>query len=88
MLHQLNTASLSFLGEEAKDEALDALVSHTRTANGSASEYLQNRVKTFELRYEMTSEELLEALADGRQRETAEVAEWLFLLDTLEAHGG
>jgi hypothetical protein len=38
------------------------------------------RIRTFESRYEMTSSQLLERLKSGEERETAEIAEWLFLL--------
>ena len=38
------------------------------------------RIRAFEQRYEISSETLLDELRTGRRKETAEVAEWLFLL--------
>lgn len=87
MLHQLNTSHLAHLDAEARRKELDALVRHAKDADGTTAAYLKSRIRTFELRYEMSSEELLEALAEGRQKETADVAEWLFLLEVPEAHG-
>ncbi|NBC15769.1 MAG: hypothetical protein GVY18_00460 [Bacteroidetes bacterium] len=84
MLYQVQLNTLAHLDEEERKEALATLVEHTRTANGGATAYLRSRIKAFELRYEMTSDELLERLAEGTQKETAEIAEWLFLLDALE----
>jgi hypothetical protein len=35
----------------------------------------------------MTSEAMLEKLEAGTQKETADIAEWLFLLDALKGSG-
>jgi hypothetical protein len=88
MLNQVSSSALSALTERAQAEELGALVEHSQSANGSASAYLKSKVQAFELRYEMSSVKLHADLAQGQQKETAEVAEWLFYLDALEAHGG
>ena len=88
MLHQLTSAELVTLPAALKERRLAELVHNARSANGSASQYLRARIHAFELRYEMTSEQLLERLRDNSQLETAEIAKWLFLIDTLERHGG
>lgn len=88
MLNLMSASALSVLDEQAQAEELGALVEHSKTANGSASAYLSGKIRTFEVRYEMSSGELHAALADGQQKETAEIAEWLFYLDALAAHGG
>lgn len=87
MLNQVTASALGHLSEQARLAELGALVENARTANGSASAYLEGRIRAFELQYEMTSADLLATLEAGQQRETAEIAEWLFLLDALEAHG-
>ena len=86
MLHQITSAALSQLGDAQKRDELSELVANARSANGSASAYLQGRIHAFEERYEMTSSELLRVVADGSQRETADIAKWLFLLNSSERH--
>lgn len=86
MLHQITSAALSRFDDSQKRQELDGLVSYARLANGSTSAYLKSKIRAFETRYEMTSTELLYALETGRQKETSEIAEWLFLLETLEIH--
>lgn len=88
MLNQLTSAELTTLSPALKEQRLAELVDNARSANGSASQYIRARIHAFELRYEMTSGQLLERLRDSSQPETAEVAKWLFLIDTLERHGG
>ena len=48
------------------------------------------RIRAFEQRYEVSSETLLEELRTERRKETAEISEWLFLLQLQrqEAGGG
>lgn len=86
MLHQITSAALSRSSASQKREELNGLVANARSANGSTSAYLKSKVRAFEERYEMTSAELLHALETGYQKETSEIAEWLFLLETLEIH--
>ena len=87
MLNQIQADALAQMSAEERKEQLDALVEQARTANGSSTAYLKSRIKTFELRYEMTSEAMLDELKAGTQKETADIAEWLFLLDALEGSG-
>ena len=87
MLNQIQADALAQMSAEERKEQLDALVEQARTANGSSTAYLKSRIKTFELRYEMTSEAMLDKLKAGTQKETADIAEWLFLLDALEGSG-
>ena len=86
MLHQITSAALSQFGNSQKREEIAGLVSYARSANGSTSAYLKSKVRVFETRYEMSSVELLNRLETGMQQETSEIAEWLFLLETLEIH--
>ena len=86
MLHQITSAALNQFGDSQKREEIAGLVAYARLANGSASAYLKGKVSAFEARYEMSSAELLHALEAGNQQETSEIAEWLFLLETLEIY--
>lgn len=59
--------------------SLRALVSSSRQGGRDAARAA--RIRRFEQRYEMTSAEMLRKLANGECAETAEMSEWLFLLD-------
>ena len=51
---------------------------------------LRRRIRRFELRYEMTTEQMLERTANGKLRETAEISQWQYdadVLDFLTAEG-
>lgn len=87
MLRQLNSSYLATLDEQGRASAWAKLAEDAKKANGEATAYLESRIRSFELRYEITSEELLRALEQDRIKETAEIAEWLFLLSALETHG-
>lgn len=94
MLRQVNSSTLAELSEQDRLDELAELVEQAKSSNGKATAYLRNRVRKFEMRYEMTSEEMLRTLQSGEQKETAEMAEWLFLLNALASraeapdHGG
>lgn len=45
---------------------------------------LTQRLAQFERRYEMTSSDMLTAVRTGRERETADVAQWLFWYQVLQ----
>lgn len=60
--------------------ALEALVSAARSADDAGSHVHAARIRGFEERYEMSSDEMLDRLASGAMEETAEIAQWLFLL--------
>ncbi len=44
---------------------------------------LKRRIRRFELRYEMPTEEMLERTATGELRETAEISRWQYDADVL-----
>jgi hypothetical protein len=66
MLHQLTSATLSQFSDSQKREEIAGLVSYARSANGSTSAYLKGKIRDFEIRYEMSSAELLQALKTGK----------------------
>jgi len=74
------------LTKEDRLTALGSLADAAKASNGSGTAYLLTKIRGYELRYEMSSDEMLEALQAGRQKETAEIARWLFYLDALSAH--
>ena len=76
----IRLADLGGMTTEERDQLLGQLVSEASgPANGQLA-LVAARVKVFERRYEMSSAELLERLRTGLQKETADVAQWLFWL--------
>ena len=75
-LNELGTMSPAELQAETA-----TLMQASRQAEVKGTPSLDSRIRKFEVRYEMTSDELQTLLAEGDVRETAEIAEWLFLLD-------
>ena len=72
---------LANLPASERAKAIERLANEAKgPVNGLAVAALA-RIRTFESRYEMTSEQLVERLRGGQMQETAEIAEWLFLLD-------
>ena len=88
MLNQITTSYLASISEASRTQELNALVEHSRNANGATSDYLATRIRVYETTYEMTSDELLKKLENGSQKETADIADWLFFLEALRAHAG
>jgi predicted Fe-Mo cluster-binding NifX family protein len=84
-MRELTVNTLAHLDGEAKEAALAALVAAARTTSAHTTKHLKARIRTYELRYEMTTEQLLRALQEGRQKETADIADWLFWHDALLA---
>ena len=64
------------LSEPPKDGKPRRLSDHKRM--------LRRRIRRFELRYEMTTEQMLERTATGEFRETAEIAQWQYDADVLD----
>lgn len=64
---------------------LDAFVTGARSAGSSA--WIKSRIQRFEMRYEISSAEMITRVAAGEMDESGEVAEWLFLLDACRASG-
>ncbi|NTW52992.1 MAG: hypothetical protein HGB22_10465 [Chlorobiaceae bacterium] len=82
----MKTSELAALPGQDRLAALDAIIESAETMNGQSTKFLKEKIQEFELRYEMSSAQLLEAFAKGTVRETAEIAQWLFWIDTLEAN--
>lgn len=73
-------SDLRKMSEKEREQVLGMLVEEARSpANGRIAE-LDERIREFELRYEVSSETMLKELAEGKQRETADIASWLMLL--------
>lgn len=80
MSHQVRISELSNMDTAQRTRALESLVQATRSGRMNSSA-LDARIRKLEQRYEISSADLRKQLRDGRIKETAEIAEWLFLLD-------
>lgn len=73
----------------AEREALyDRLLAAARQPHPDARAEVGRRVRAFEIRYEVSSATMLDELRDGKRKETAEIASWLFWLSVLNRLNG
>lgn len=86
-VYSLLTTDLRAMTEEERRQALGAIVEQGRGIQNGERAVLNARIRVFEERYEMTSSEMRQALRDGRLRETAEIARWLFWVEARSLSG-
>jgi hypothetical protein len=85
MARRIRLADLSAMSVEDREDALRELtLAATGEKNGTASATAA-RIRRLEIQYEMSSDDMLARLADKSLKETAEIADWLFLLEVLHA---
>ncbi len=80
---RLLLSDLAKMSKQARDKALGELVRAAKTNEGGSPE-IRNRIRAFEIRYEMTSAEMRRRFADGRISDTADISRWLLYLRFLE----
>ena len=84
MAYHVKLADLATMSRDDQERELAGLTRAAATRNGQRA-VLDSRIRRFELRYEMSSSQLRQGLQSGAVRETAEIAEWLFWVETREA---
>ena len=87
MPYRITSTELANMNPETRHKAMTDLIQAARNDGVGTRAALQARIHQFELRYELTSEAMLQALARGEMTETAEIAEWLFLLGAVSDNG-
>jgi len=87
MSYSVRCADLPSMTPGQREMVLSELVRNAPLPQNGQRAEIDARIRHFEHRYEMDSQELLVALREGRQRETAEIAQWLFLLPVREKSG-
>ena len=87
MAYHIKLADLANMSREDQERELASLTRAAAARDGRRA-MLDSRIRRFELRYEMSSAQLAAALRAGTVRETAEIAEWLFWVETREASVG
>ena len=81
MAYRLKLAEYRAMLPQEREAELAALARAAQNGEGRAGKrHLDARIREYERRYEMSSDELRNKLAHGEARETAEIATWLFLL--------
>jgi hypothetical protein len=63
-----------------RERALDDLVHKAKGKPNGQLKSLDAEIRGFEIRYEMSSDEMRAAFGRGEVRDTADVAKWLILL--------
>lgn len=85
MPFRIGPSEIAAMTPAEQGAVLGKLVEEARNPSYETRAAFDARIRAFELRYEMSSEELKTKLGAGTVKETAEIAEWLFLLDTRES---
>jgi hypothetical protein len=80
MPERVQLAELAALTPEAFKKQATAMAAAQKSLRAKGSPTLDARIRSFEIRYEMSSAELPERLASGEVQETADICEWLLLL--------
>jgi hypothetical protein len=71
-----------------RESALGALVQRAKGKPNGQLKSLDAEIRGFEIRYEMSSDEMRAAFSRGEIRDTAEISRWLILLRARDrAHG-
>lgn len=84
MAHAVRISELYSLTPSEREAALARLIEEALRPSNGGEASIDARIREFELRYEMSSEELLKRLEGEQQAETDEIAEWLFMLQFRE----
>ena len=87
MAYHIKLADLANMSRDDQERELAGLTRAAATRNGQRA-VLDSRIRRFELRYELSSSQLMAALRNASVRETAEIAEWLFWAETREGTVG
>lgn len=76
----LKLSELAKMPKPQRDAALADLVRAAKAPRNGEAKILDERIRAFEVQYEMTSEQMLERLAAGDLHDTADIAKWTMLL--------
>jgi len=80
MAYSVSITDLQNMPPAEKDEALGNLVAGARAPSNGQTGKLDAEIREYERRYEVSSERMMEQLAEGERKETAEIASWLMRL--------
>ena len=83
----LRSLDLAQMTKAERRQALTNLVDAARHDSAGTRVKLEQAIHELEARYEMTSDEMRQALAAGTLKDTADISRWLVLLKALERYG-
>lgn len=75
----IRLSELARMTQGQQERVLTALVRKAKAPRSGHVTELDRRLREFELRYEMSSDEMLERFARGELRDTADIARWSLL---------
>ncbi|HUY34787.1 MAG TPA: hypothetical protein VMV69_18725 [Pirellulales bacterium] len=79
-IKSLRLADIANLPEQEQEQRIKALSDRRLEPLNGDSEDLTRQISTFETRYEMSSDTMLNLCREGKIRETADVGTWMMLL--------
>lgn len=85
MPERVRLSELATMSSSELESQTATLMEASRAADTQGSPTLERRIRNFEARYEMSSEALRRGLSEETVKETAEISEWLFLLDVRDS---
>jgi hypothetical protein len=80
MAYSVSFSDLQDMPPAEKGRALGSLVAGARASANGQTDKLDAEIREYERRYEVSSERMVEQLAEGERKETAEIASWLMRL--------
>jgi len=88
MASGVRLADLQAMTPIEREQAVSRLAAEALGAPNGRAVAVAARIRGFEKQYEVSSDTLLSELRAGSRKETAEVAEWLFLLQLQRREAG
>lgn len=85
---QVRSEDLREMSPAERDLLYRRLLEAAREPHPGARAEVGRRIRAFEIRYEVSSAKMLSELHEGRRKETADIASWLFWLDVLNTLNG
>lgn len=80
MGYHVKLSDLASMSVKDSNRVLGELVRSAKSRRNGQSAVLDARISEFELRYEMSSQDMRQRLANGSLHETADIARWLMTL--------
>ena len=80
MAYSVRFTDLKNMSSAEKGKALGNLVAGARSSANGQTDKLEAEIREYERRYEVSSERMMQELAEGERKETAEIASWLMRL--------
>jgi hypothetical protein len=87
MKQSLKNSDLKKMSPDQQDEAMQNLVKVARGKPNGELKDLDVQIHAFELKHQLSSDELRHELAQGKRKESWEICQWLMLLDQRDLLG-